>query len=142
VESEEYLRSRRKLQVVERKGSPRATAAQVIRFVGWRGRKGPRSFDPVTITVAWHELATTVAKEWNGSQMKIWVPFVFYAHQVSVLIHNNSPLLLINAVTSLPKSPIPPTNHPIAVRRDACMIHITSLRTFLNILLIHCYIDF
>ena len=53
-------------------------------FASWpirRSAKGLTRFRPcqsVIITVAWHELATTVANKWNGNQMQIWLPFVFY----------------------------------------------------------------
>jgi hypothetical protein len=52
---------------------------QVARFVGQRkGISELRYRSPVIITVAWRDLATTVAKKWNGNQMQIWLPFVFY----------------------------------------------------------------
>ena len=36
--------------------------------------------NPVIITVTWHESLTTVGDKWNGNQMQIWFPFVFYTN--------------------------------------------------------------
>ena len=64
TETVEYLKTRRKLLAVEHgklsSGSKRASCP--IRRAA-RGNSGSRSCFPVIITVAWRELATTVAKE-------------------------------------------------------------------------------
>ncbi len=74
-----YLKTRWKLFAVEHHSlSPESEGAScpIRRTAG--GTPVLRCRCPVTITVAWHDLATTVAKKWNGNQMQIWFPFVFY----------------------------------------------------------------
>lgn len=109
TESVEYLKTRTRLPGVEHWNYLRVRNVQVIRFVGWqKGIKAP-AFFPAIITVAWRELATTVANKRNGNQMQIWLPFVFY----SLFI----PLLLIKVSSSVTNDGILRVNVRICMRR-------------------------
>ncbi len=85
-----YLTTRWKLLTGEHHVlSPDNTdASYSIRRIA-RGNSRLRSCFPVIITVAWRDLATTVANEWNGNQMQIWLPFVFYTPPI--LLTNRHP---------------------------------------------------
>ena len=86
-----YLTTRRKLLTVEHQplsSDSEDASCSIRRTAGGDARL--RSGIPVIITVTWRELATTVANEWNGNQMQIWLPFVFYT---PFIWHENSHFL-------------------------------------------------
>jgi len=85
-----YLTTRRKLLTVEHQplsSDSEDASCSIRRTAGGDARL--RSGIPVIITVTWRELATTVANEWNGNQMQIWLPFVFYTPLISLLTNRS-----------------------------------------------------
>ena len=83
TETVEYLKTRRKLLAVEHgKLSKDNGTCKLSDSSGGEREFRTSVLSTGKITVAWRKLATTVAKEWNGNQMQIWLPFVFYTPSV------------------------------------------------------------